>query len=59
VDSIRLHVNGHRLDVMDLHDGAKRTLNVSSAMRKGNDNTIVVVARGPPRSSAAVLVSDS
>jgi hypothetical protein len=44
---------------MDLHDGAKRTLNVSSAMRKGNDNTIVVVARGRPRSSAAVLVSDS
>jgi hypothetical protein len=58
-DRVRLLVNGQLFEAADLHDGDKRTLDVSSAMRKGNDNTIVVVAHGPRDSSVAVLVSDS
>jgi hypothetical protein len=59
LDRVRLVVNGHHFEAADLHDGDKRTLDVSSSMRKGSDNTIVVVAYGPRGGSAAVLVSDS
>jgi hypothetical protein len=59
VNHVRLLVNGHPFEVADLHDGQTQTLDVSSAMRTGSDNTIVVIAHGPRGSSAVVLVSDS
>jgi hypothetical protein len=37
VDRVRLLVNGHPFKVVDLHDGETRTLDVSSAMRKGSE----------------------
>jgi hypothetical protein len=59
VDRVRLVVNGHTFEERNLLDGERRTLDVSAAMRKGGDNTILVVAHGPRHSSAVVFVSDS
>jgi hypothetical protein len=38
--------------------GQTQTLDLSSAMRRGARNTVVVVAHGPRDSSATVMVSD-
>jgi hypothetical protein len=59
VQSLRLLVNGRDFEVMDLHHGETRSVDVSSAMHKGGDNIILVIAHGPRGGSAAVLVSDS
>jgi hypothetical protein len=59
VDRVRLVVNGHRFELANLRDGETRTLDVSSAMRTGTSNTLVVVAHGRRGSSAVVLVSDA
>jgi hypothetical protein len=59
VGRVRLVVNGHTFEVRDLHDGQTRKIDVSSAMRKGSNNTILVMADGPRNSSAVVVVSDS
>jgi hypothetical protein len=59
VDRVRLVVNGHPFQVTGLNDRQQRTVDVSSAMRKGSDNTILVVAQGPRNSSAVVIVTDS
>jgi len=59
VGSVRLEIHGQRVEATDLHSDQVRTLNVSSAMRNGSDNSIRVVAYGPRGRSAVVLVSDS
>jgi hypothetical protein len=59
LDRVRLVVNGHQFEAGDLHDGQTRTVDVSSAMRQGSNNTVLVVAHGPRNSSAAVIVTDS
>jgi Beta-propeller repeat len=59
VDRVRLKVNGHQFKATDLHDGEQRLVDVSSAMRKGADNTIIVVGHGPQGSSAVVMIADS
>lgn len=59
VGRIRLEINGHHFEATDLHNDQVRTLEVSSAMRKGSDNTILVIAHGPRDSSAVVMLSDS
>jgi hypothetical protein len=41
-----------------LKDGENRTLNVSSAMKAGNGNTISLQAQGKPGGSAWVLIRD-
>jgi hypothetical protein len=51
-------VNGRRFEVRKLANGAKRTLNVASAMRDGNQNTIVFRGRGARRATADVVISD-
>jgi beta-propeller repeat-containing protein len=58
VDRVRLLVNGQPFKVADLHDGETRTLDVTPAMRRG-DNTILVVAHGARGASAVVMVADS
>jgi len=58
VESVRLEVNGHTFSVTALQNGETRTLDVSSGMHKGSDNTIRVIAHGPRDSSAMVLVTD-
>jgi hypothetical protein len=58
VDRLRIQVNGHEFKLTDLVGGQTQTLDLSSAMRRGARNTVVVVAHGPRDSSATVMVSD-
>ena len=59
VDRLRLIVDGQKFEVIDLQDGETRTLDVSSAMRRGTDNTIIVVCHGRKGSSAVVMIADT
>jgi hypothetical protein len=51
-------VNGIRFKVTGLKDGENRTIDVSSAMRAGDDNVITVKGHGPKGGSAMIVVSD-
>ncbi len=51
-------VNGKVFKVKDLEDGEKWSLDVSSAMKSGNSNTISLEASGKPGGSADVVVHD-
>jgi len=51
-------VNGIRFKVTGLKDGENRTIDVTSAMRAGNDNVVTVTGHGPKGSSAMAVVSD-
>jgi streptogramin lyase len=55
---IQIKVNGKVFQVAGLKDGELRTLNVSSAMNAGSNNTISLEAQGKPGGSAWVLVRD-
>jgi hypothetical protein len=59
VNRVRLLVNGQPFKIADLHDAETRTLDVSSALRNGSDNTVLVLSHGAKGSSAVVMVSDS
>jgi hypothetical protein len=56
---LALVVNGHRYELRDLNDGETQTLDVSSAMHKGANNRITVIAQGKAQGSAVILVADS
>jgi hypothetical protein len=58
IDRLRILVNGHHVELGDLEDGQTVTLDLSSAMRDGTDNTVQVVAHGPPYSHAVVVISN-
>jgi hypothetical protein len=51
-------VNGRQFLLTELQDGETRTLDVASAMRAGNNNTIRLVAHAARGGTAMVLVSD-
>jgi hypothetical protein len=51
-------VNGITFKVSGLRNGQVRTIDVSSAMRGGNKNIIVVKGHGPVGGSATVVISD-
>jgi hypothetical protein len=51
-------VNGRRFGLNNLRDNEVRTLDVSSAMRPGNTNTIILRGYGKPGASADVLIWD-
>lgn len=51
-------VNGQRFRVTGLGDGQTTTLDVSSAMRPGDDNVIEVQAHGKPGSQCTVVIHD-
>jgi hypothetical protein len=52
-------VNRRPFMVAQLADGERRELDVASAMRPGNDNTITLVPLGRPGGSAVVVISDT
>lgn len=58
VKNLELNVNGTTFKVTGLKDDAIVNLDISSAMRAGNDNTITVTAHGKPGASAFVVISD-
>lgn len=51
-------VNGTRFRLAGLHPNEVRYMDVSTAMRQGNNNIIELVAFGNPGSRAVVLISD-
>jgi hypothetical protein len=51
-------VNGRRFEMRKLANGAKRTVDVSRAMRAGNRNTIVLHAKGSRGASTDIVISD-
>lgn len=53
-----LSVNGVEFKMLWLRAGEERTLDVSSAMRKGDQNVIAVTAFGPPGSTASLTIHD-
>lgn len=56
--NVAVNVNEKRLEVAGLKDGEERTIDVSSAMVAGNNNTIILESRGKPGGSAVVLIHD-
>ncbi|HEX8100215.1 MAG TPA: hypothetical protein VF660_08455 [Actinomycetota bacterium] len=56
--NLYVKVNGRIFLAANLADGEERTLDVSSAMRPGNANTIRLVPQGRPGSSAQVAIHD-
>jgi len=54
--NLRVTVNGQRFQVAGLKHGDERDIDVSSAMKAGNDNTIVFTALGKPGTSAMVEI---
>jgi len=56
--SATFDVNG-KLFPVSLRDGQSVELDVGSAMRPQNINKVVMIARGPRRSSATVLIGDA
>jgi hypothetical protein len=58
LERVDLQVNGRHFRMDHLADGEERILDVASAMRPGDRNTIVVQARGPKGGSALLVISD-
>jgi len=58
VTNLQVGVNGKRFAVAELKDGESRTIDVSSAMVAGNDNTVTLEARGRPGGGADVVIHD-
>jgi hypothetical protein len=54
---LRLIVDGHVFEVSGLTDGETRLVDVSSAMRRG-DNTITLIAQGKHDGTASILIAD-
>jgi hypothetical protein len=58
LNSISIVVNGTRFESSDLRNGQLVTVDVSSAMKAGDDNTIVLRAAGARGATADVLIWD-
>jgi Bacterial Ig-like domain (group 1) len=58
ISNLRLTVNGKVFELAGLRSSEQRSLDVSSAMHAGNDNTVVLTALGAPGSTVFVLLSD-
>lgn len=58
IKNLVIYVNGEKFHASGLKDDETRTIDVASAMRPGNDNTIRLEARGKPGGSAWVLIHD-
>jgi hypothetical protein len=55
---LEVKVNGRLYRLNNLQDNEERTLDVSAAVREGEDSTITLTPRGTPGGSAAVLIHD-
>jgi hypothetical protein len=58
VTSLSLRVNGRTFQIAGLKAGEKRRLDIASAMRPGDTNTITLTPTGQPGGSAWVLIHD-
>jgi hypothetical protein len=58
VKNLDLVVNGKTFNVTGLGDGRSTTLDVSSAMLAGSDNTLSVTARGKPGAAATIVIAE-
>jgi hypothetical protein len=54
---LRLVVDGYPFEVSGLTDGETRLVDVSSAMRRGN-NTLTLIAQGKTDGTASILIAD-
>lgn len=55
---LEVEVNGRLYRLNNLQDDEERTLDVSAAVREGQDSTITLTPHGKPGGSAAVLIHD-
>ena len=58
ITTLKIEVNGVRLDNLHLGDGERVTVDVARAMRPGDDNTFSFTTTGKPGASAAVMIHD-
>jgi CSLREA domain-containing protein len=58
IRTVALRVNGHALKQLRLASGQTRIVNVARWMRRGDNNTITLIARGAVGTSATILISD-
>jgi hypothetical protein len=58
MDEVVFVVNGKRFKVDDLNDGLTTTIDVASAMKRGNHNTIVIKAHGDRGASVTIVIHD-
>jgi len=55
---LEVEVNGRSYRLNDLRDNEERTLDVSAAVREGEDSTITLTSHGKPGGGATVLIHD-
>lgn len=55
---LEVEVNGRRYKLDNLRDNEERKLDVSAAVREGEDSTIILTPYGKPGGSASVLIHD-
>ncbi len=58
INSVVLTVNGTKITIKNLKPGEVRKVDISSAMRPGNGNTISLKATGGAGSSATIFIAD-
>jgi hypothetical protein len=58
MSSVEVHVNGHAYRIDQLHEGEQRTIDIGSALHKGNVNTFVFTARGERGALADLMIWD-
>jgi hypothetical protein len=58
IKNLLVTVNGVAFRLNGLKDGEKRSVDISSAMRPGNTNTITLTAGGKPGSQATVVIAE-
>jgi hypothetical protein len=58
LSTLRIEVNGRPFVLTGMGEGEPRTLDISSALRPGNDNVVTLTASGRPGGSAEVIIHD-
>lgn len=58
LQQLAIRVNGFKFKMAGLKSGEERTLDVTSAMLPGSDNSIELTAHGKPGGSATVVIHD-
>ncbi|MGH2389853.1 MAG: OmpL47-type beta-barrel domain-containing protein, partial [Chloroflexota bacterium] len=54
-----IRVNGVKVNERDLAPNEQRTVDIGSALRPGDHNTVTVIARGRQRGQATLVIADS
>ena len=56
--TLAIDVNHRRFQVGGLRDGEHRSIDVSTAMQEGDENTITLTGTGRPGGQASILISE-